>query len=136
MTGARAQVTIIKPADEVWGRIGDFGDLSWIPNVRSLQVDGDIRIFQLGHSTVKHRLVRHDDAARTYTYSLASEVAPHSGDVGRRPPEATLSVASDGPAASTVTWISETEERTGSAEGLRAFFQAILDHVKSQLEHP
>ena len=43
MTGARAEVAIDKPADEVWGLIGDFGNLRWIPNANSLQLDGDIR---------------------------------------------------------------------------------------------
>jgi mxaD protein len=134
MTGARAEVTIDKPADEVWALISDFGNLSWIPNAKSLQLDGDIRTFQLGDSIVKHRLLLHDDAARSYTYALASDVAADSGEVVRAT-EATISVVPDGPSASTVTWSSETEERTGSPEGLGTFFQGILDHVKRQLEH-
>jgi Polyketide cyclase / dehydrase and lipid transport len=99
-----------------------------------LQLDGDIRTFQLGDSIVKHRLLRHDDAARSYTYALASDVAPDSGE-GVRAAEATISVVPDGPSTSTVTWSSETEERKGSPEGLSAFFQGILGHVKNQLEH-
>jgi hypothetical protein len=59
MTGARAEVTIDKAADKVWALIGDFGNLSWIPKAKSLQLDGNIRTFQLGDSIVKHRLVRH-----------------------------------------------------------------------------
>jgi hypothetical protein len=134
MTGARAEVTIGKPADEVWALIGDFGNLSWIPDARSLRLDGDIRTFQLGDSSVKHRLLLHDDAGRSYTYALASDVAADSGGVVPAT-EATISVVPGGPAASTVTWSSGTEERKGSSAGLGAFFQGILDQVKSQLEH-
>jgi len=134
MTGARAEVTIDKPADKVWALIGDFGNLSWIPKAKSLRLAGNIRTFQLGDSIVKHRLVRHDDATRSYTYALASDVAADSGDVVRAT-EATISVLPDGNSASTVTWSSETEERKGSSEGLGAFFQGILDQVKNQLEH-
>jgi len=45
-------------------------------------------------------------------------------------------VVADGATASTVVWSSETEERRGSSEGLRAFFQGIPDHLKKELEHP
>jgi Polyketide cyclase / dehydrase and lipid transport len=134
MTGAQAEVTIDKPADEVWNLIGDFGNLSWIPNTKSLQLDDDIRTFQLGDSIVKHCLVGHDDTARSYTYALASDVAPDSGAVVQAI-EATISVVPDGPSACTVTWTSETEERKGSSDTLGAFFQGILDHLKNQLEH-
>lgn len=96
MTGARAELKIDKPADEVWGLIGDFGNLSWIPNAKSLQLDGGIRTFQLGHSTVKHRSVNHDDAARSYTYALANDVTHNPGET-ERATEATISVVPDGP---------------------------------------
>jgi hypothetical protein len=129
MTGAHAEVTIDKPADEVWAVIGDFGNLSWVPNTKGLQLDGDIRTFQLGESTVKHRLLRHDDMARSYTYGLAGGVSPDSDPV-----EATISVVPDGWSASIVTWKSDTDERRGSSETLGAFFLGILDHLKNQLE--
>jgi len=131
---ARAEVTIGRPAEVVWARIGDFGDLSWTPNVTSLELEAGIRVFQLGGSLVRHRLVRHDDRARSYTYALAG--VPESASTPAVPAtEATLSVAGDGPSACTVTWSSDTDERKGSAEGLRAFFQGILDDLKNDLEH-
>jgi hypothetical protein len=65
MAGPHAEVTIDRPADEVWTHIGDFGNLSWLLKARSLHLDGDIRTFQLGQSIVKHRLLRHDDSARS-----------------------------------------------------------------------
>ena len=133
MTGAHAEVTINRPADEVWTLIGDFGNLSWLPNATSLRLDDDIRTFQLGESVVKHRLLRCDDSARSYTYALASGVTPELGEV-MHAVEATISVIPHGPSASTVTWSSETDERKGSSETLGAFFQGILDHVKSLLE--
>lgn len=125
---------IDKPATEVWALIGNFGDLSWIPNVESLHLDGDIRTFQLGRSVVRHHLLSHDDATRSYTYALASDVTRSPGEA-EATTAATISVIPDGPSASTVTWSSETQERKGSSAGLSAFFQGILDHVKIQLEH-
>jgi len=118
----------------VWGRIGDFGDLTWIPNVTSFELDRDIRVFPLGASAVRHRLVRHDDAVRSYTYAL---VADGSIPVGQAAPttEATISVVADGPSASIVRWTSEPDERRGSSEGLQALFQGILDYLKSDFEH-
>ena len=133
MSGARAEVAIDKPADEVWRRIGNFADLSWIPNATPVRLDGEIRTFQLGHSTVKHRLLSHDDAGRTYTYALVTDHAPDpAGAVGAI--EATLSVTPVGPTTATVTWTSETDERRGSSQSLGAFFQRVLDHVKSELQ--
>ncbi len=133
MSGARAEVAIDKPADEVWRRIGNFADLSWIPNTTPLRLDEDIRTFQLGYSTVKHRLLRHDDAGRSYTYALVTE---HASD----PPgaagaiEATLSVTPVGPTTATVKWTSGTDERRGSIQSLGAFFQSVLDHLKRELQ--
>ena len=126
-------MSIEKPADLVWGVIGGFGDVGWIPNAHSLRLDGDVRVFQLGSSVVRHRLVRRDEARRSYTYALAGDEAPAAKEVVPTT-EATISVAADGPSASTVTWTSKTDERRGSSEGLQAFFQGILDHLKGQLE--
>ena len=39
----RAEQTINKPADEVWGRVRDFGDISWIPNTEACEFDGKVR---------------------------------------------------------------------------------------------
>ena len=130
---ARAEVTIEMPADVVWGVIGDFGDVGWIPNAHSLQLDGYVRVFQLGSSVVRHRLVRRDEAGRSYTYALAGDEASATNEVVPTT-EATISVAAVGPTVSTVTWTSETDERRGSSEGLQRFFQGILDHLKRQLE--
>jgi hypothetical protein len=134
MAGARAEVTIDSPADEVWALLGDFGNLGWIPDAHSVQLDGDIRTFQLGDSIVKHRLLHHDDVARSYTYALAADVGADS-DATLRATQATISVVPDGPLAARVAWTSETEERKGSSAGLGAFFQGILDHAKDQLQH-
>ncbi len=134
MTGARAEVTIDRPANEVWGQIGDFGDLSWIPNATSLERDGDLRMFQLGDTTVKHRLLQHDDGIRSYSYALITDGAPEPGEAARAT-QATLSVVPGGLSACTVTWSSKTENRKGSSERLSSFFQGILDRLKRQVEH-
>jgi hypothetical protein len=121
-------VTIGKPADEVWDLIGDFGDLTWLPNATSLQLDGEVRTFQLGESTVRHRLLRHDDATRCYTYALADVTADTPAA------EATITVVEDGPTACIVTWDSDTDRRRGSPEALGAFFQGLLDQLRTNIE--
>ena len=44
MGEARAEITIDRPADDVWAVIGNFGELSWMPGVETSELDGDDRI--------------------------------------------------------------------------------------------
>src|SRR5262245_28922157 len=76
MAEARAETIIAKPADEVWARIGDFGDVSWIPNTESCRVEGDVRRVRMTglDFEVAQRLTHHDAAARTYSYCMAGEL--------------------------------------------------------------
>ena len=133
MPGAQAEATIESSADRVWARIGNFGDVSWVPNAQSCEVDGDVRTVRMGEDrVVKQRLLRHDDAARSYSYALASEVVLDSGRVLHV--DATISVAPDGDTASTVVWSFETDD-PAVADTHGAYFQGILDQLKDELEH-
>jgi hypothetical protein len=129
---ARAEVQIERAVEQVWERIGKFGDVSWIPNTTKALLDGDVRTFRLGNSVVKHRLVSVDGFGHSYTYALADG----ESDGGRPAPsnEATIAVQATSRGVSVVTWTAQAEERRGSVEGLSAFFQSILDQLKAALE--
>ena len=76
-----AEATINKPADEIWARIGNFTDISWIPGSEEARatMDGDLRTVtrdaweKIGFS-LQQRLTDHDDKRRTYSYVLPEPV--------------------------------------------------------------
>jgi hypothetical protein len=73
ITGACAEKVIARSADEVWGRIGDFGDVSWIPGSGTCRVEGDERTITVPSGFgIVHQLLELDDDARSYRYRLAS----------------------------------------------------------------
>lgn len=71
MPQGRVETTIDRSADDVWARIGDFGDMSWFPGVEWVTVEGDERVAKMEGRNLEHveRLVRRDASGRTYTYA-------------------------------------------------------------------
>jgi hypothetical protein len=137
MEKRRAQTTIDRPADEVWARIGDFGDITWIPQTEHCTLDGDLRRVtkDAWDFDLVQRLVEHDDDRRTYSYDLP-EVLNLDSLAG---PGAivhvlngTLTVTPDGESRSTVTWDIETEDFL--IGGTHAEYQNALDAVRAELE--
>ena len=62
----------------MWAVVGDTGGVHrWIPGIDSSSVDGEVRtaIFDDG-SPAHERIVEHDDARRTYTYSYLDGPIP------------------------------------------------------------
>ena len=133
----RAETVINKPADEVWARVRDFGDISWIPNHGACVVDGDDRKVSKpawGFVLVQ-RLVEHDDERRTYSYTLPNEVNFESLlGPGRivRVIDGTLTITPKGKSESVVTYDVETEDFL--IEGPHAEYQSALDSLKAELE--
>ena len=140
MVKRRAETVIKRPADEVWARIGDFGDISWIPNAESWRMEGQDRIVTrkvwepLGFVLVQ-RLVHHDDAERTYSYTLPGPLSFEKligpGKVANVL-DGTLTVTPQGDNESVVTWDLETEDFL--IEGTHAEYQHALETVKAELE--
>lgn len=133
----RAETVIDKPADEVWARVRDFGDITWIPNHGDCVVEGDDRkISKPGWGFVLvQRLVAHDDDERTYSYTLPNELDFGSllgpGHVVRVI-DGTLTVTPQGASRSHVTFDVETEDFL--IEGTHAEYQAAMDSLKAELE--
>jgi hypothetical protein len=137
MEKRRAEAVIKRPADEVWARIRNFGDISWIPNAGSCTVEGDDRKVskEAWDFVLTQRLVNHDDEQRTYSYILpapldfGSLLGPdHIVSVLN----GTISVTPNGESESSVTWDIETEDFL--IEGTHREYQASLDSLKAELE--
>lgn len=71
-------VEVAAPPEEVWARIGRFGDMSWHPVVFSTDAPqgdeiGSIRVLTLGAAdgpTITEELYKHDPAKMTYSYRI------------------------------------------------------------------
>ena len=98
MAEARSEITIDKPADEVWATVGDFGNLTWMPGVDTCELDGENRLLSMfgGKVKVTERQIRRDDAARILTYGMVPGEVPIQH-------EATITVTPQGD-GSHVTW--------------------------------
>jgi hypothetical protein len=136
----RAATTISRPADEVWARIGNFGDISWIPGAEqhNCRMEGDVRT--VGRDAWKdfslaQRLTEQDDARRTYSYELAHDISFEAlagpGKIAKVI-SGTLTVTPTGPSQSAVTWDLEAEDFL--FKGAFAEYQLALDTLKAEME--
>ena len=125
MAEARAETTIEKPADEIWAKVGNFGDLSWMPGVESCELNGDDRKLSMHGMEIVERQLRRDDANRSLTYGIVGGVP-----VGHH--QATITVTPKGDTTSIVTWDVDTDDNM--AEGMKGAYQGALDSLKTQLE--
>ena len=144
MGTGRAFVTIDRTADDVWARIGDFGDPSWFPGLASWTLVGDERTTAIAGMNLKHveRLVHRDELGRTYTYATTGyigdtlvkleggEVYDLNSMVGHH--SATITVAPEGGASSSVTY--EVTMDDDHLEGQRARYQTVLERLKVEME--
>ena len=126
MGEARAEITIAKPADEVWAKIGNFGELTWMPGVDSCELDGDDRILGMfGSMRIVERQFARDDEERTLTYGIVD------GDTKPEVHRATIKVNPAG-SGSFVTWDVETDD--AMVEVMQGAYTAALEALKEQLE--
>ncbi len=94
-------------AETVWEQIGGFNSLpTWHPAFEKSRIEGEgrgqVRTLDLaGGATIRERLDRADESARSYTYSILSGPLPVAGYV------ATLCVREAGDGACVVEWSSE-----------------------------
>jgi len=133
MVEARAEIVIDRPADEVWARIRDFADVSWIPNTASVRMDGDVRRVTMEGLSVEvaQRLVSHDDEARTFSYEMAERLEPAPGFVVEFL-EAVVEVTPIDDSSTRVTYDVDTHDFMVAA--VNAEYQGALDKLKGMLE--
>jgi carbon monoxide dehydrogenase subunit G len=125
MGEARAEITIDRPADEVWAKLGNFGDLSWMPGIETCELDGDDRILGMFGMRIVERQLARDDENRTYTYGIVE------GDMKPEVHRATVTVMPAG-SGSFVTWDVETDD--DMVEVMQGAYTGALAALKEQLE--
>ena len=128
MGHAVSEVSIARPADDVWALAGQFGDLhTWMPGIESCEVEGDDRRLSMMGMTVVETLRHRDDASRTISYSITS------GDVPVDSHQATITVHPDGDGASRVTW--EVDVQPDSmTDVMKGAYDSALQGLKTKLE--
>jgi hypothetical protein len=121
MPSVRIQHEYDVPADELWGRIGDFHTLSeWHPAIESQTAEGGEKVRELhlaDGGTVVETLV--DEGPRTYSYRIDESPLPVAGYL------ATISIddATDG---STVTWVADFTTVGATDEEAVAIIEGIF----------
>ena len=125
MGEARAEITIDRSADDVWAKIGNFGDLMWMPGIESCELDGDDRILGMFGMRIVERQLARDDEGRTLTYGIVE------GDMKPEVHEATITVMPAG-SGSFVTWDVTTDD--AMVEVMQGAYTGALGALKEQLE--
>jgi carbon monoxide dehydrogenase subunit G len=125
MGEARAEITIDRPADEVWAKLGNFGELTWMPGVETCELDGDDRILGMFGMRIVERQFSRDDEGRTLTYGIID------GDMKPEVHRATITVMPAG-SGSFVTWDVETDD--AMVEVMQGAYTGALGALKEQLE--
>jgi mxaD protein len=112
-------ITINAPADKVWGIIKNFGDMSWLPPVKSTDVKGGnekgaVRVLTLKDGgTITEEMKKYDETKMSYSYKITdmstAKTITHAGKEEKVPVvpvdnySATITVEAQG-ANSTVHW--------------------------------
>ena len=125
MGEARAEITIDRPADDVWAVIGNFGELTWMPGVETCELDGDDRILGMFGMRIVERQLARDEEGRSLTYGIVE------GDMKPEVHRATITVMPAG-SGSFVTWDVETDD--AMVEVMQGAYTGALAALKEQLE--
>jgi len=125
MGEARAEITIDRSADDVWEKIGNFGDLMWMPGIESCELDGDDRILGMFGMRIVERQLARDEEERSLTYGIVD------GDMKPEVHRATITVMPAG-SGSFVTWDVETDD--AMVEVMQGAYTGALTALKEQLE--
>jgi hypothetical protein len=125
MGEARAEITINRSADDVWAKIGNFGEMAWMPGVETCELDGDDRVLGMFGMRIVERQLARDDEARTLTYGIVE------GDMKPEVHEATITVMPAG-SGSFVTWDVTTDD--AMVEVMQGAYTGALTALKEQME--
>jgi hypothetical protein len=125
MGEARAEITINRPADEVWAKIGNFGELTWMPGVETCVLDGDDRVLGMMGMRIVERQFARDDEERTLTYGIVD------GDMKPEVHRATITVNPAG-SGSFVTWDVTTDDAMVAV--MQGAYTGALQALKEQFE--
>lgn len=104
------------PAADLWALLGDFGNMMWVPNVASCEVQGDgvgmVRILKTDDGLeVREYLDALDNAAMHLAYSI-----PKDAPMPILEYRATIDISDLGQGRSAISWKGYGEEQGMSAE--------------------
>lgn len=154
-------ITINAPADKVWGIIKNYGDMSWLPPVKSTDIKGGnekgaVRVLTLQDGgTITEELKKYDDTKMSYSYKITdmstAKTITHAGKEEKVPVvpvdnySATITVEGHG-ATSSVRWKAgyyraytnneppeEMNEATANA-AIKGIFTTGLNNLKALAE--
>jgi mxaD protein len=115
---AEESVSIAAPAEAVWSKVNNFGDLgAWHPAVKTTQITagennkkGAIRLLTLQDGgTVQEKLLGYSANKKSFQYAIIEGVLPVSSYTS------TVTVKADTPTSSTVVWSGNFKRKDTSA---------------------
>jgi len=135
-------IVINAGADDVWGAINNFHEMSWAPNViTKLEVVGDKTGNEIGAQRVlndafSETLLSVDGDQRTFSYSIDDGPPPVSAnDVTNYVGTVTVTPVTQGDGGCFVEWSSKWENvNEEAAEFCHGIYVALLDDMKKSLE--
>ena len=124
MGQARVVDEIAASADALWELVRDFGGIQrWNPTLSSCELDkpgiGGVRTITMGEVTVRERLEKLDEGAKTLSYSIVEAPLPVRDYL------ATIEVAEAGPSRSRIVWRSTFEPGGMPDEQLTQLFDGV-----------
>jgi hypothetical protein len=80
MTTVQVNEKVAASADAVWKRLGDFGGIKVGGPIEAFEIEGEgvgaVRTITMGGGKVIERLDVHDEASRTFAYSIVNDDNP------------------------------------------------------------
>ena len=120
------EIHIDRSPEDVWALVGEFGDLSYMPGVESVTLDGDIRTVNTMGMEIQEQLVAKDDDDRTMTYAIVG------GPVPMESHQATISAHPDGEGCRLVWEVTVVpDDAVGLFSGI---YDGSLKAIKAHLE--
>ena len=128
MGQARVTEEIATGVDAVWDLVRDFGGVQrWNPTLSSSEIDrpgvGGVRTLKMGEVTIRERLEKLDEAAKTMTYSIVEAPLPVRNYL------ATVELSALGPQRTQVVWSSTFEPGGMTDEQLKALFEGVYQQA-------
>lgn len=129
--------TLAVPADALWQRLADFGDVSWITPATRTEVEGSgpgmVRLVYAGSDTpVRERLESLDPKSRTLVYTI-----PENNPLPVEGYRATVRVEDLGESRCEIEWSCEYEPSGAPAEqaerSIQAMYGVLIDWVSAGL---
>ena len=130
-----SKMELTASVEAVWGLVGDFGNLSWIPGIAdvAMTVEGEgvgaLRSLELEGELVVERLESYQDG-KSYSYSISGGPLPMTNYLAVIQVDAT-------PQGSVMSWFSDFDVKQGPTDEAEKFvtelYAAGLAAVKSEL---